>query len=278
VAIVLALLCSFGFGAADFLGGMLTKRAPVLPVVATSQLAGLLLVAPAVALTGGTLSAGAIGWGAMGGACGAVGVVLLYRGLAIGRMSVVAPTTAVLGAVTPVTVGLALGDRPGAVALAGVAIALAAVVLIAWVPEDPSERAAHRSGLPEAIGAGVVFGGALVAFGRAPHSAELWPVAVSRVVTAGLVIAAALAARRPLRPPRALGRGLVALGLMDAGSATLYLLAVHRGLLSIVAVVASLYPAGTVILARVLLRERWSIRQSVGLAAAAGAVALIAAG
>ena len=280
MAVIFALASAVVYGAADFMGGMATRRSGAFAVVVWSQLAGLLALGLAVAVLQQRLpQAGDLGWGAVGGIGGGTGVVLLYRGLSIGRMSVVAPTAAVFAAALPVLVGVGLGERPHPAAVVGVIVALLAIVLVSSGPAGPAEALSTgraRPGLLEAVGAGIGFAVFFVCLAQTAADAGLWPLISARVSIAVAALAA-VATRSSLRPaPGSSGR-IALVGLLDTAANLLYLLASRQGLLSLVAVVVSLYPASTVLLARFVLQERLTARQLVGLGAAAAGVALIAA-
>ena len=278
MTIVLALASAVVYGASDFLGGLATRRSSAFSVVVWSQLAGLVMLGVAAGVMGTPVPARAdLAWGALAGVGGGVGVVLLYRGLAIGRMAIVAPTTAVGAAALPVLAGLVLGERPPALALIGVGVALLAIVLVSSAPDLD---ALHTSrglppGLIEAIGSGVGFALFFVALAQASETAGLWPLLTARVSIAVAALAG-LATRTTLRPAAGSMRIILAVGVLDMAANLLYLLASRTGLLSLVAVVVSLYPASTVVLARFVLGERLAPRQLVGLVAAGAGVALIA--
>ena len=279
MTIVLALASAVVYGASDFLGGLATRRSTATSVVVWSQLAGLLMLGLAVAVMGTPVPAPAdLAWGALAGVGGGAGVVLLYRGLSIGRMAIVAPTTAVGAAALPVLAGLVLGERPAALALLGVAVALLAIVLVSSAPDLSSQRRARGlpPGLVEAIGSGVGFALFFVALAQAAETAGLWPLLTARVSILVAAIAG-LVTRTTLRPAPGSTVMILVVGVLDMAANLLYLLASRTGLLSLVAVVVSLYPASTVLLARVVLGERLSARQVVGLVAAGAGVALIAA-
>jgi drug/metabolite transporter (DMT)-like permease len=241
--------------------------------------------------------------------CGGLGVTLLYRGLAIGRMGVVAPVVGVVAASAPVVAGLAFGERPGPVALTGVVIALAAVALVASAPHadvegepiegpspgaavpvfvpppepgaapgTPRPRSAATAGLPEALVAGVLLGGYLVFLSRSGDDSGLWPVAAGRLVSVMSIGLVALVLRRSMKPAQGTLPAIALVGTLDMTANVLYLLAVRRGLLSLIGVLSSLYPAATVVLARLVLKERFVRRQVAGLALAAGGVVMIAIG
>ncbi|HEV3484340.1 MAG TPA: DMT family transporter [Vicinamibacterales bacterium] len=280
MAILLSLAAALTYGAADFIGGLMTKRNDVFRVVLLSQLLGaipLLVVFPM--LNDGALTSNAIWWGAGAGIAGGGGVVLLYRGLSIGRMSVVAPITAVEAAVVPVLFGLATGERPGVAALVGVATALVAVGFISAVKEDVAGQSeARRSGIVEAFGAGIAFGAFFILLDGVDDDAGMWPLLVMRASSIALVAVGVLDTRVPLRPAQGSFWGIAAAGTFDVAANILYLLSTREGLLTIVAVVTSMYPAMTVLLARLHLKERFTQVQVVGLVLAAVAIVLIATG
>jgi drug/metabolite transporter (DMT)-like permease len=204
------------------------------------------------------------------------GNVLLYRGLGAGRMAVIAPLSAVATAGLPVLVGIATGERPGALPVAGVLLALPAIWLVSL--GGPGLRTATRRDLVDGLGAGVGFGVQFAALGQVAGGAGLAPLAVSQLVSVVSILAGAAVAAAPW-VPRAGGRaGAAAAGLL-AGVATVWFqLAAQRGFLSVASVLTALYPAVTVVLAAALLREAIGRRQGAGLALAATAVLLIAAG
>lgn len=279
MAALLALLSAVCYGVSDFSGGIAARRVPATAVVLVSNVFSLALAVLAVAfLAGSTFSAGDVAWGAAAGAVGLLGVVLLYRGLAIGPMSVVAPLTAVLSAVVPVVVGVIRGERPGGVALVGVVLALPAMALIGREPRGRGAALLSRGALLSALCAGVSFGGFYVLLAQTGADGGAWPLVGQRgasvVILLGL--AAVAATRGRSASPRGALRLAVAAGATDFAANLAYVLATHRGLLALVAVISSLYPATTLLLARGLLSERLGRQQAAGLALAAAAVALIA--
>jgi drug/metabolite transporter (DMT)-like permease len=277
VALVLALAASVSWGAGDFLGGLASRRAAVATVLALSQAAGLAAVAVVVAASGDAAPSAGTVLASMGaGAAGAVGLACLYRGMAVGAMGVVAPISAV-AAVVPFAVGLAQGERPSGVQLAGVAAALVGVALVS---REPSARGVERAaGAGLALLAAAGFGLYFVLIDRAADDAGApWAVLVSRGTATALSVAAALALGASLRASSRLLPAIVAVGLFDVGANVLFGLATTRGLVSVVSVLASLYPVVTVVLARIVLRERTSAVQRAGAAAALAGAALITAG
>ncbi len=272
---LLAVLSAGAYGAADFLGGLATKRFTAYSVVVFSQLAGLILVLIALPfLPASAPTARDFAWGAASGLAGGVGVALLYRGLAIGVMSVVAPVTAVCAVIIPLLVGIALGERPAGLALLGVVLAIAAIVLVSQTGHTETGKRA-TTGLSIAVASGFCIGIFFVCLQRTGPAAGLWPLAAARVTSVGCFIVVAAVAREKLR----LGRQGVPLviggGALDMLANLLYLLAVRQGPLGIVAALASLYPASTVVLARLVLRERLRAIQLSGVVCAAAAIVLI---
>ena len=265
------------YGTADFLGGLASRRVVAVVVTLVSQCAGLVSLLIVLPVAHGTGPAGAdLAWGAAGGLAGAVALVCFYWALAAGTMSVVAPLTAVVSAVVPVVTGLALGERPSAWALLGVALALPAIALIARETAE-GHRRATRKVLLAALAAGAGFGFFFVALARTTGDSGLWPLVAARAASISLLaLVVAVTGRRPAAARAALAMILTA-GVLDTTANALYLAAASRGLLSLVAVIAALYPASTVVLARVVLGERVQRWQLGGFALAAVAVALVAA-
>jgi uncharacterized membrane protein len=280
VAVVLALAAALGYGVSDFLAGMATRRAGALAVVVTAELAGLVLLAASLLLVGGAPDTAALAWGAGAGLGTTVGTLALYQGLAAGRMNVVAPLSGVGAAALPAVVGVAFGERLGAVAVGGVLVALVAIVLVCASArsETAAGEAPARLGVPEGVLAGVGFAVLFVGLRRAGSDAGLWPVVSSQVSSLGVLAGYGLATGRRLRPERPQLLGAAAAGLVGTAATVLYALAAGRGMLAVVAVVTSLYPAGTVLLAAAVLRERATPAQVAGLLGSAAAVTLIALG
>ncbi|HEX2091916.1 MAG TPA: DMT family transporter [Longimicrobiaceae bacterium] len=278
MAYLLALLASVFYGSADFLAGLAARRTTTFPVVVLSQVAGLALLVAAVAVLPGAVPRPAdFAWGVAGGIASGVGVGLLYHALAIGTMSVVAPVTAVCAVVVPVVAGLAFGERPHPTALAGIALAMAAVVMISQEAPHPGDDGTPGRALPLALVAGAAIGVFYVFLERTGAEAGLWPMLATRLVSVLLFLGGGLVRREPLEPPRRAIPTIVAAGLLDTLANVLYLLAVRQGMLSVVATLASLYPATTVLLARAVLRERLQRIQAAGVACAAVAIVLITA-
>ena len=278
MAYLLATLAAVFYGAADFTGGMVTKRVATVPVVLLSQATGLVMVAVILPFLGTVAPRGPdLWWGAAGGLAGGVGVALLYYGLAIGTMSVVAPTTAVLAVAIPVLTSIALGERPGWLAIAGILLGIGAIALVSR-PTVTTEGPPRPSGLGVALVAGVAIGLFLLALAQTRPASGLWPLLTARLASVGLFAVIAAVWRRSVRMPVKLGAIAVGGGALDMLANTLYLLAAQIGPLSPVVTLSSLYPASTVLLARVVLGERLNAWQTAGVAAALVAVLLIVRG
>ena len=275
-AVALALGAALCWGTGDYLGGLKSRALHVLTVLAVSQTGGLVAVLVWVAAAGD----GPPGWGAAAlaataGVGGAVGLAALYRGMAVGAMSIVAPISA-LAAALPFVVGVASGERPGPLQLAGIVLALAGVALAS---REPAERGGRRAaGVGLALLAALGFGLYIVFLDRAADESVAYAVATARGVSSALAIAAALAVGAALRPAAAHVPALLAIGVLDVGANVLLGLALTRGYLSIVSVLSSLYPVVTVGLAALLLRERIAPGQRAGVAGALAGAALITAG
>ncbi|GII87294.1 multidrug transporter [Sphaerisporangium siamense] len=275
-AVLLATICAVVYGMADFFGGLATRRSRVLAVVLFSQIAGLLFVLPLLPLLPGAPSLGGLVWGMAAGLCGGLALIFFYRALAGGVMSVVAPTTATMSVALPVLVGLTMGERPEPLALGGVALALGAVILVGRDSTTPGARMTFGP-VVQALAAGAGFGAFFVLLKQVPEGTGMWPLFGARLASVTLVAALALFTGRTLRPGRGSLPTIVTAGVLDMAANVLYLLAAQRGLLVVVAVLVSLYPASTLVLARWVLKERLNAVQASGIGLALGAVALIAA-
>jgi drug/metabolite transporter (DMT)-like permease len=273
----LALAAAAAYGAGDFLGGLASRRASVFVVLAIGQAVGLLGLAVATGFVPpDDVTATDVAWGAGGGVAGALGLLLLYRGLAVGRMSIVSPVTGVCGASVPVVVGAVTGEWPGALAGVGVALGLAATVLLGSA-SGGAQSASRRSSWLIALGAGAGFGLFFVALDRTSDESALIPILMARIASLAL-LAVLLLVQRPDRGETSkVLPAILAAGALDTLANVCFLLATRRGFVAVVSVITSLYPAGTVLLARAVLHERIGRAQALGLAIAAVAVVFIAA-
>jgi len=277
---ILALSAAVVYGTADFFGGVAARRTSPLAVTLSAHVVGLLLLVVAIPLlpTASPQPADLL-YGAVAGAFGAGGLILFYRALSRGTMSVVAPVAALFGAALPVVVGLGLGEQLSIPALVGIAIAIVAVGLVSREGDGDGTPVVHGPGghpLVLAVIAGAAFGSFFVLLSRTHASAGLWPLLSARVVSVSLLAGVTLLTGRSLRPAPGSRRLVVAAGAGDMVANILYLLAVRRGLVSLVAVIVALYPATTVLLAQVVLGERLRRIQLGGLALAASAATLLA--
>ncbi len=289
MSVVLALGAAVVFGSSDFLGGLAARRRAVLSVALGAQASGLLVLAVALPLLGpATVAPRDLLLGGLGGVFGGTGLVLLFRTLARGPMSVVAPVAALAASTVPVGAGLLLGERPGLPALAGIVVALAAVVLITRegppeaVPDALDAAAAPRRATARvaltALLAGSLFGLFFVCLHGTGPDSGLYPLLAARLASVPL-LAALVAGRGESVRTALVGRGAaVALGsgVLDMTANVLYLVALRHGLLAVVSATTGLYPAATVVLAQTVLDERMRRTQVAGLAIAGLAAALVA--
>jgi len=277
VAYFLALGAAILYGVSDFAGGLASRKKTTLVVFFFAQAAGLVALATIQALLpAATPTRTDVLWGAAAGLTGGVGVALLYHALAIGAMAVVAPTTAVCAVAIPVVISVLLGERPSPLGIAGIALAIGAIILVSH--ERGAKGAASSRGIGIALASGVLIGLFFVSLARTERAAALWPLVVARVLSVAVFGALLLARRQPLGMPARVAALTLVCGVLDALANTLYLLATREGRLSVVVTLASLYPAATVLLARLFLRERLNPWQRAGVLGALGAFVLIVRG
>lgn len=278
LAVALGLATSVAWGLSDFLGGLKSRQIALLTVLLGSQLTGLVLVVAYLAARGeGPPDSTSMLYAAAAGLAGVLGLSAFYRGLAVGTMSIVAPISST-AAVIPVAVGVATGDRPTTVQALGVALALAGVVVASReAGEEPGEgRVATGAGLALLSAAG--FGCFFVAIDSASDGDVVWAMLGSRVTGLAVILGAAAVMRPSLRIGAGDARVLVAMGVLDLAANAMFAVASTKGLLSLVAVLGSLYPVATIVLARIVLGERIRRLQQAGAAGALAGVACIAAG
>jgi drug/metabolite transporter (DMT)-like permease len=275
-ALLLALVSSVGFGAADFSGGLAARGAHVLRVLVISTPASLLVAVIAWPLQGASFTAATMWWGVASGLASAAAFGLLYYTLAVGPMSVLSPITALVSAAVPAAVGLLIGERFSGLAVAGMVVALIAVIVVSTGSDAHGTRAGLTAVLL-ALGAGAAIAIQIICFDQAPHGSGDAPLLINRVVAAAVVIVAAAARRGHLGRRRPGWTASAAAGTLVACANLSFILAVRHGALAIVAVISALYPASTVLLARVFLGERIGRVQLAGLGLAALAVVMLAA-
>ncbi len=275
---LLGLVGAIVYGASDFFGGMGARRMSAIRVTAINSATGFVILVVVSLILPSRWSPAALLWGTLAGVAGAVALALLYACLAIGPMSILSPLMALIAAIVPITVGFVRGERLTAAGYIGLVVGLIAVILICFVPGEGAVRPTAR-GILMALGAGVAVGAYLVFIDLTPSNSGPAPLVITFAVT-GLVMGAILLAQRTRGrfppAPRAAVRYAVLCGVTDAAAAFLFLLALRTGDLSVVSVLNALAPAGTIVLAAIVLRERIALVQWAGLALALVAAALLA--
>jgi drug/metabolite transporter (DMT)-like permease len=284
LSLVLALASALTWGAGDFFGGLATRDAKAVSTTLVSQFVGLLgLVVVCVLGAGGSFVFVDIAWGTTAGLCAVGGLGLFYESMGRGPFGPVASITSVVSGAIPIVVGLALGEKPSLLVLVGVSVAVVAILLIAGEKRKPGEPESSRSAMFLALGAGVLFGAYFVLLSRAGSASGLWPLVAGRTaasVALGLtILVLGYGKANPAFAPKRHALRLAATaGLLDASANALYFYASRNGLLSVVAVLASMYPVSTILLARVSLRETVSHRRLAGMLVGLFAVSIIAKG
>jgi drug/metabolite transporter (DMT)-like permease len=274
MGILLALAAAALYGSSDFGGGLVSRRLGSLRVSVIGSAAATVLAWATLLLVGGPgPSLRAVAWGLASGLAGGAGTLVLYRGLARGQMSVVGPLSAVGAAVVPVVAGVILGERPSLLSVAGVLVALPAIVLVA---ASGSVRGKLGAGLLDGLAAGLAFGILFIGLAQAGQHAGLWPVVSEQTGTLVITLAIAVKTREPLRIPLRAAGLPVLVGASGMAATLAYFYATHFAMLAIAAVLVSLYPGVTVMLARTVLHERFTPAQRAGLGLCALAVAAIA--
>jgi drug/metabolite transporter (DMT)-like permease len=277
--VILAALSALFYGCGDFAGGLATRKGRVLSVMAVSQIAGLafaILCLPF--LSPDWPGARAIAFGALGGVSGAFGLFMLYRGLGRTVVAIVSPSSALLAAAIPLAAGAVLGERPAGIALAGAAICLPAIILLSMEKGPGGDAKTSRSALLHGIGAGLGFGFFFILISKAGDGSGLWPLIAARFSSIGIFLLVAAARKESLRPVNGSRRLVVAAGVLDMAANIAFLLSSRLGFLMIASAVTSLYPAPTVILARVFMGQKLGPARVAGLALAIAGTALIAMG
>lgn len=277
MAALFALISSVSWGVADFVGGLAARRAGSAQVLAVSYPAGAVVITIfALTIIPGEFSTALFGYALITGVIGAIAIALLYAALVRGQMGIVSPITAVMSGAVPVMVGIFRGEQPSAWAFAGMALAVIAVVLV-------SQESQHHGKTPPvaillAMASGTAIGLYLTALGLAPQDSGVWVATLGRWVSTVIMILFVLLVARSFTRSTFPWMLAIAAGVLDAVANGLFQLAAQKGLLSVVAVLGSLYPAATVVLARVLINERMNRIQGVGVVLALGAAGLLAFG
>lgn len=279
MAVLLAALSALTFGAADFSGGLSARRIAAQWTTAVAQATGLVLLVVVATVVGGSPGTVDLALGAAAGLCGGLALMVFYWAMALGPMNVIAPVSAVTAAVVPTVAGLLFGERPGPIGVLGIVLALPAIVLITRAPQQgdpaPDRHRASPRAIVAATGAGLGFGLFLTFVSRTAEDSGLWPLAGARSAAIAVAMTAVLVTR-PARPAAEGARLAMLTGCLDATGNIFFLLASRQGLLTLVGVIGAMYPAATVVLARVVLGERLARHQLAGLAVAGLAVVLIA--
>jgi drug/metabolite transporter (DMT)-like permease len=275
VTVVLGLLAAIAYGVGDFVGAVASRKHRAITVLLHSYPVGAVLMIALLPAFPGHLDGRVVLFGILGGLSGLIGVAVMYSLMVVAPMNIVSPVTAVLAAIVPIVVGVLVGDRPAVLAWVGVALGIAAVLLVSrTTDEHPHGRIGARVLLLSLV-AGLGFGFYFVFLARAGDHAGLWPLVVSRVASAVAIVPIALRARAVKRIRGRMLAVTILAGVLDASANMFFLLATHTGLLSLAAVLTSLYPAVTVLLAVGLLHEHTSRVQRIGLAFAGAAIVLI---
>ncbi len=279
VTVVVGVASALVFGSADFLGGMAAQRIAAIRVTAVSGATGFVVLLVLLPVGGGEWSASAVLLGALSGVTGAAAIALLYACLAIGPMSILSPLTAVVSAIVPLTAGLLRGESLSAIGYLAIGIALMAVVLVGFVPSPDARRPSLR-GIAMAVASGALIGAFLIIIDLSPADSGLVPLVMNRAASAVILFAAVgIVALRGRSDGRGWRPGLcfaIACGVVDVIANTGLLLGLRLGELSVMSVLTALYPAGTIILAAIVLKERIAAVQYVGLVLAIAAAAMLA--
>jgi drug/metabolite transporter (DMT)-like permease len=281
VVVLLSLGSALAYGLSDFIGGLLSRRISPWSVAVVGQSTATVLTLGLALAVSGNPTASDWWWSALGGIGSGTGAAILYRGLGAGSMAVVAPVSALFAALVPVAVGVLTGERPEELTWLGVACALPAIWLVSQVEDHPDSGPAGRrrsAELADGVLAGLGFGLLFAALGQVPEEAGFGPLALTQAVAVLSTVVLAVALRAPWWPQDGAAVGAATVGLLGTAATAMFLLATQTGLLTVAGVLSSLYPATTVLLAALVLRERISRPQGAGLVLAAVAVALVAAG
>lgn len=281
MALLLSLLAATSYGLSDFVGGVASKRVTPWTIALVGQLGGAVPFLVVGLLGDGTFGGTVIAWTVLAGVGNGLGTAFLYRGLSSGRMGVVAPVSGVGAALLPIAVGLATGERPSALVWLGILAAIPAIWLVAREPRSQTSTGASTgsgAGLVDGVLAGIGFGTLFSALAQIPEGAGMVPLALNQLVAAGVVVLVATLLRAPWVPRRPAALLGVVSGCLGAAATGLFLAASRGGNLTVAAIITSLYPAFTVLLALAILRERVHRAQAAGLGLCAVTVVLVALG
>lgn len=270
--ILFGLAASLGWGSGDFCGGLASRRSPVATVITITYTTGfVLLLALALIWREPFLAGMDILWGILAGIVGVLALLFFYSALAIGRMGIIAPVSAVLTAGLPLTFSAFTEGLPNLLQIGGFFLALVAIVLVS----RPERSHGRPKGIGLAMLAGCGFGLFFIIISRVSPHAVFWPLALARLVSVLILLLLALFRKQPIKPQKKLMSLMILSGTMDALGNAFFVLAAHSGRLDIASVLSSLYPAATVILAAIILRERVTRIQGLGILLALVAIPLI---
>jgi len=275
VALLLALGAGLSFGLADFVGGFAAKRTPATTVTVLSQVAGFAVLLVALPFVGGVPSTSALGFGALAGVAGSLGLVAYLKGLAAGPMGLVAPVTSVVGAAVPVTVGLAAGERLSVISTGGLLLGLVAIGIVAGGGGRTREAGTHGPAL--ALVGGLLVGLFLVLLDQTPEGSGLWPLVGARLASLSMLGAWAFATKATM-PTRLDLRPIAVAGVLDMTANVLFLLASRAAPLTLASLLTSMSPVVIVLLARQVLAERLHRSQVAAVALSLVAVAAVSVG
>jgi drug/metabolite transporter (DMT)-like permease len=279
VTVLLSLLAAVSYGLGDFNGGVFAKRGGPWAVSLMCQISSTVLVGAIALVNGGDPSRADLAWAVVAGVANGFGTAFLYRGLSAGRMGVVAPISGVGAVVVPVAVGVITGERPDLSVWLGIGIAIPAIWLVSREPSTTATGSVPGgSGVLDGVLAGLGFGALFAALAQIHEDAGLLPLALNQLVAGGAIVLVALALRQDWVPRDRWALGGIVSGVLASLAVGCFAAATHHGYLSVAAVVTSLYPAFTVLLAALLLREKVHRGQAFGLALCAACVVLVAAG
>lgn len=278
MTVLLATLAAVAYGLSDFIGGLISRRVSAWTVAVLGQIAATVCTVGVAVFRPGSPTGADFAWGALAGIGGGLGAGFLYRGLATGRMGVVAPVSAVGAALVPVVVGSATGERPSLLVWVGILVALPGIWLVSSEPPSHNVGGSVAEGVVDGVLAGLGFGLLFAAVGQVPAESGIWPLALAQAVAVLAAILMAVALGSPWVPRDRFALWAPLTGVLGATAVVLFLLATQHGLLTVAGVITSLYPAATVVLAVMVLRERIHAAQAAGLALCGVAIALVAAG
>ncbi|GAB6985070.1 EamA family transporter [Nocardioides pyridinolyticus] len=279
MSVLLSLLAAVSYGVSDFSGGLFSRRGGVWAVSLLGQLTGFTVVLTVALVTGGSPTGTDLAWALVAGVANGIGTAFLYRGLSAGRMGVVAPVSGVGAVLVPVVVGVVGGERPGPLVWVGVLLALPAIWLVSREPDQqPAAGTAGGSGLADGVLAGLGFGTLFAALAQIPEEAGFLPLAANQLMAAATIVGVALALRADWVPRNRYALGGAISGVLGTLATGSFLVATQHGYLTVAAVITSLYPAFTVLLAATVLREQVHRMQGYGMVLCAAAVVLVAAG